>query len=1026
MTKTDIGIYRGLKEKFDPEVHVGFFITTDTGELLLGDQSLGQTISGWEINDGVLILKLNTGRDIRVTFPEATETVKGLLSAADKAQLNALQANLDSKVDKVTGKSLLADSEIEKLAGLPNSTELTNSIATAKAAGDNAQSDLNAHKQNKSNPHEVTKAQVGLGNVTNDAQVKRSEMGVANGVATLDADGKVPASQLPSYVDDIVDVYATYTKSDTGVLSNVTLYLDAAHTQLVTGEAGKIYQNIADGEPQYQFRWTGTIFSQTGASSLILGEVTGTAYDGAKGKANADNIAKIKGTSLSHIKDAAPVTTAADKVSLNYECFEGDQYGAAGTDHTADIPAATTAKAGVMSAADKIKLDNVATGAEVNVQSDWDVTDAASDAFIKNKPTSMPASDVSAWAKAATKPTYTKTEVGLGNVDNTSDANKPVSTAQATAIADAKKAGTDAQIAVAAEITRAKAAEEAIQTALDNHKADKDKKHIPAGGHERQILAWDEDGKAKWDDLANMFTGLEELLAYGVEWKDNVADPHLTRIGNMSLHKTLPIQSQLKGCIAQKDKVIYWLAEDDWRFRKDPIYMDVDLSNDVEHPNFGDASIASLAVGQFVKAGTHIGKIAFIEGTSVTVEWEEDLGDISAELTTITKLEIGSRLDGYDGTVRVYCPNFYIKSQIIGNTRRVWLSTVKIDNTWTYQHEILIDAYRSTVLNTVPENMGYLSTLPVNSAISVVNTATYCRGGNNRTAYDKYLEGVEASEGVEAVAKDIFRTDLGKPRTNHPRSSMRTEARNAGSEMLSYDQYKNIFYWLYVVEYANFNCQEAYNAELTDDGYHQGGLGNGVTNVSNWQVFNDYYPITPCGYGNDLGNGTGVKLITSPGLTPANGVYMCRWRGFDNPFGDIQTNLDGVIIDADADNHPNNMNYVYTCQDPTKYADNLNGDGYEKVGEEVHQEGYTKLFDLGDAAHIIPNVMGGNTTQYKCDYHWVGSKDKTLRTLLVGGRAYSGAYAGLGHFDSSYGVSYSWALFGFRSVSSFLSLQENA
>lgn len=381
MTKTDIAIYRGLKEKFDPEVHVGFFITTDTGELLLGDQSLGQTISGWEINDGVLILKLNTGKDIRVTFPEATETVKGLLSAADKAQLNALQANLDSKVDKVTGKSLLADSEIEKLAGLPNSTELTNSIATAKAAGDNAQSDLNAHKQNKSNPHEVTKAQVGLGNVTNDAQVKRSEMGVANGVATLDADGKVPASQLPSYVDDIIDVYATYSKSDTGVLSDVTLYLDAAHTQLVTGETGKIYQNIADGEPQYQFRWTGTIFSQTGASSLILGEVTGTAYDGAKGKVNADNIAKIKGTSLSHIKDAAPVTTAADKVSINYECYEGNQYGAAGTDHTADIPAATTAKAGVMSAADKTKLEDL--NSKLVVADEEDVT--AVDGKIKFK-----------------------------------------------------------------------------------------------------------------------------------------------------------------------------------------------------------------------------------------------------------------------------------------------------------------------------------------------------------------------------------------------------------------------------------------------------------------------------------------------------------------------------------------------------------------------------------------------------------------------------------------------------------------
>lgn len=995
MTKTDIGIYRGLKEKFDPEVHVGFFITTDTGELLLGDQSLGQTISGWEINDGVLILKLNTGRDIRVTFPEATETVKGLLSAADKAQLNALQANLDSKVDKVTGKSLLADSEIEKLAGLPNSTELTNSIATAKAAGDNAQSDLNAHKQNKSNPHEVTKAQVGLGNVTNDAQVKRSEMGVANGVATLDADGKVPASQLPSYVDDIIDVYATYSKSDTGVLSNVTLYLDAAHTKLVTGEAGKIYQNVADGEPQYQFRWTGTIFSQTGASSLILGEVTGTAYDGAKGKANADNIAKIKGTSLSHIKDAAPITTAADKVSINYECYEGNQYGAAGTDHTADIPAATTAKAGVMSAADKTKLEGVEAGAQVNT--------------------------VTSVARKTGAITLAKADVGLGNVDNTSDANKPVSTAQATAIADAKKAGTDAQAALNTYKASNDAAVEAVTTDLANHKLDKDKKHIPSGGHERQILAWESDGTARWDDLANMFTGLEELLAYGVEWKDNVADPHLTRIGNMSLHKTLPVQSQLKGCIAQKDKVIYWLAEDDWRFRKDPIYMDVDLSNDVEFPNFGEASIAELAVGQFVKAGTHIGKIAFIEGASVTVEWEEDLADISAELTTITKLEIGSRLDGYDGTVRVYCPNFYIKSQIIGSTRRVWLSTVKIDNTWTYQHEILIDAYRSTVLNTVPENMGYLSSLPVNSAISVVNTATYCRGGSNRAANDKYLTG------ADGTTIDIFRTDLGKPRTSISRAVMRTDSRNAGSEMLSYDQYKNIFYWLYVVEYANFNCQEAYNAALTEDGYHQGGMGPSITNVNATKCdeYNGYYPLTPCGYGNDLGNGTGLKTIVLPATASEakSTHYMARWRGFDNPFGDIWTNLDGIIIDADADNHPNNMNYVYTCQDPEKYADNLNGEGYEKVGEEIHQDGYTKLFDLGDAAHIIPNVMGGNTTQYKCDYHWTGGKNATLRTLIVGGIASSSAFAGLGSFHSFFGVSYSAAYISFRSVSRFVSFQ---
>lgn len=554
------------------------------------------------------------------------------------------------------------------------------------------------------------------------------------------------------------------------------------------------------------------------------------------------------------------------------------------------------------------------------------------------------------------------------------------------------------------------------------HTQDKTYHFVPGGGHERQILAWDKDGKAKWDDLANMFTGLEELLAYGVEWKDNVADPHITRIGNMSLHKTLPIQSQLKGCIAQKDKVIYWLDENDWRFRKDPEIITVDLSAGAT--TFTVPSVTGLAVGQYLRYQGCTAKITAIDtdNTTITVEWE--IVD-ETDPTTITQLEIGSRLDGYDGTVRVYCPNFYIKSQIIGDTRRVWLSTVKIDNTWVYQHEILIDAYRSTVLNTVPENMGYLTTIPVNSAISVVNTATYCRGGGNRDSFDKYLNGVEASEGVEAVAKDIFRTDLGKPRTAMSRSTMRTDSRNAGSEMLNYDQYKNIFYWLYVVEYANFNCQEAYNATLTTEGYHQGGMGPSITNVDStkWSEYNGYYPLTPCGYGNDLGNGTGLKTMVLPATASRaeSTHYMARWRGFDNPFGDIWTNLDGIIIDADADNHPNNMNYVYTCQDPEKYADNLNGEGYEKVGEEIHQDGYTKLFDLGDAAHIIPNVMGGNTTQYKCDYHWTGGKNTTLRTLLVGGSANNGTNAGLGYFSSNGGVSGSWAYVGFRSVSSFMS-----
>lgn len=139
-------------------------------------------------------------------------------------------------------------------------------------------------------------------------------------------------------------------------------------------------------------------------------------------------------------------------------------------------------------------------------------------------------------------------------------------------------------------------------------------------------------------------------------------------------------------------------------------------------------------------------------------------------------------------------------------------------------------------------------------------------------------------------------------------------------------------------------------------------------------MYNGYYPLTPCGYGNTLGNKTGVLDLIIPEFTYGSTVTasqtlpMPRWRGFDNPFGDTGINLDGIIIDADANNHPNNMNYVYTCQDASKYADTLN-DSYVKVGEEIHQNGYIKSFDLGDAAHIIPHVMGGYTTQYICDYH---------------------------------------------------------
>lgn len=537
---------------------------------------------------------------------------------------------------------------------------------------------------------------------------------------------------------------------------------------------------------------------------------------------------------------------------------------------------------------------------------------------------------------------------------------------------------------------------------------------IPKEGHERQILAWKANGEAKWEDLANMFTGLEEILAYGVQFDITVADPHLTRIGNMSLHKSLPIQSQLKGCIAQGGKVIYWLDESDWRFRKEAITKSVELTVVDNVYTITDDIFNTLQYDkQWVRikqVPVQINSIDTSTGTATLLVPDELKGSC---ISSIMPIELGAVLNGYDGTVRVYCPSFYIKSTVDGNVSKVWLSTVKIDNTYTYQPEILIDAYRSTVLNTVPDNMGYLSTLPVNSAISVVNTNAYCRGGANRYEYDQYL------------AADPFRTDLGKPSTHLTKGSMRTYSRNAKSQMLSYDQYKNIFYWLYVVEYANFNSQEAYNETLTDEGYRQGGMGVGITAMCNWDEYNGGYPLTPCGYGNTLGNRTGLIPLDVPDFTFDNNVavhellmFMPRWRGFDNPFGDIYTNLDGVMVDTDIDNHPDGMNYVYTCQDASKYADTLN-DSYVKIGRELPEDGFIRAFDLGDAAHIIPNLhlQGAGATKYICDFHLAGRGTQILRTVLVGGTAAHKTQAGLGCLQLVYSANSLGSNVGFRSVS---------
>ena len=468
--------------------------------------------------------------------------------------------------------------------------------------------------------------------------------------------------------------------------------------------------------------------------------------------------------------------------------------------------------------------------------------------------------------------------------------------------------------ALANEVTRATAAEATLQNSFDQFV--------------NKTATKEQFGVVKVGDGLNVNAGvisiapdyLVDMMSYGVEWDVTVADPTCTRIGNPLFHKSLPIQSEYKGCVVKNGKLQYYLNPNDW---------------------------------------------------------------------TKTSNGSNSNLDGTDGDVMIHTPKFYGKSGSNGNKRWVRISTVKIDASWVEIPEMFISAYRNTIYTDGDTT----------KIASVVSTDAKYRGGGRRSSYDEYL------------STDQFKTDLGKPVSNISRATMRTYAAATGQELLCYEFYKWIFYWNYVIEYANFNSQKEFNSELTSDGYHQGGLGPGLTtwDWGQWSSYNGNYAITPCGYTNEFGNFSGVKAIQLQ--SPEKTLYANRWRGFENPFGDIWTNLEGIVIKRDAAKANSN---VYTTTDVSKYGEDYSL--FDIAGVEIAQDGWIGTFDLGSKAEIIPSSIAGSESTYKCDYHWCNVDSVENRTLLVGGDADGGGVAGLGYFYSVFGVGGAGTSVGFRSL----------
>ena len=268
----------------------------------------------------------NIYMDIRIA--NATASMDGLMSKEDYVELNTTipgqiedlkeaDSNLSNRIDNL-------DDKIDK------------EIADREAEIDRLENKFDGvtDKLEDALQKEIEDRKAGDTTITNSLNAFISTKGQPSGLAELDSTGKVPAAQLPSYVDDVLE-FST----------------KAQFPQI--GETGKIY---VSKDTNLTYRWTGTQYLEI-SQSLALGETPSTAYSGDKGKVNRDALNSMPTKLTSYL---TPTTSTGELVKINYKyaAKDGLNYGPLQDDNI-DIPSATTTKAGAMSAIDKGRLDDL-------------------------------------------------------------------------------------------------------------------------------------------------------------------------------------------------------------------------------------------------------------------------------------------------------------------------------------------------------------------------------------------------------------------------------------------------------------------------------------------------------------------------------------------------------------------------------------------------------------------------------------------------------------------------------------------
>ena len=707
---------------------------------------------------------------------------------------------------------------------------------------------------------QVDRLDTKIDDVNEDLQDFKALKGQPNGLAELDGNGKVPASQLPSYVDDVMDAYATYTVSPTGVLQNIQLYADAEHETPIVGERDKIYVNVTPGEVSYQFRWSGSQWVHIDSNAIIIGDITGTAYDGGKGKAMENVVNSMPDNLLSTFQlDQTDVNNIT--ISLTGVEKSGGKY-VQSTLADITITPATNTVAGLMTGAEKLAINET-------------LPDAINDEKVARE--------------NAVKELKAKDTELQGNIDSLETAlNQDITELRSTILKVNDKVG----------LTEANEMPDLSST---NYLA-----NSPSAISAAVTL----------DEEIGKLSRNENELWYGVKFDlANSSSPDGVRTGNMEMHRTLPIQSKMRGCtINNVDNVKKYLKADDW------------------------------------------------------TKWED--GTVIAQDSSQTSPEM-----------MVEIPEHYrLLVATPDNTVEVRMSEYNLPG-YTKVEKKYIGAYEGITSETLP-----------NLLHSINNTKYKPKVSTTRNQFQVFA---------------------------------RENSRTNNWNIYTYDAHRDLT-WLFVVEYATLNSQKAFNANLTAEGYHQGGLGEGVTTGAVKVNGANTWSFVPCGTTNSLGNGTGIIEYTHTN-TNAEGastgtkvVNVPRYRGIENPFGHVWKNVIDVVV-AGTDNS------VYICKDYTKFgtfeggtnptAEQLIAAGYElqDFKESTITGQYVKKLVNNNQADLFPTVVGNgaSATTYYCDYHWT-SAIATPRTLLIGGRSDGGSGAGLFYLVSGNGLDASYATVGTR------------